>query len=370
MEPLRVVLATLDLAPTHGGIQTMTAQFVTHAIRSQFRVIAPADPGHETTAFPVPVRRVRAIAPGRRGFVPSVALVARRELVRGGEIGVAMHPLAALGFLGQRKPFVVLTHGGELRSPRIRRVASMVFPKAARVICNSRFTRSEAIALGADPLRTEVIPPGAPAPIAVDPETLDALRAQIGGPFLLCVARLVPHKGQDALIEVLTHLEDHRVVLIGSGPHESRLRALAQAKGVADRVVFAGRVDDSALPAYYGAASAFVLLSRAVSVGESAGVEGAGISILEAMSMGCPVIAGATGGIPETVVDGSTGVLVDPTDVRAVAQRITRLLNDPGLREHVTAEALRLVQGERSWTRFSQRLEDALLLLARSEGTS
>lgn len=367
MEPVRVVVATLDLAPTVGGIQTMTAELLARATRTSFRVVAPADPGHELVSLKVPVRRVRSVARGRRGFVPAVALVARDELRRGGHLGLAMHPLAALGFLGQPKPFVVFTHGGELRSQRIRRAARIVFPRASRVLCNSRFTRSEAVALGADPMHCEVIPPGAPDPVAVDARAVEEIRTRLGTPLLLCVARLVPHKGQDALIEALTRLPSARALLVGSGPHESRLRALAHAKGVADRVTFTGHLSGAELPRYLAAADVFVLLSRAVSVGESAGVEGAGIAILEAMSMGLPVIAATTGGIPETVIDGTTGLLVDPLDIRSVATKINRILEDASLRATLTANALALVTGDRSWNRFAQRVEDALHLLVREE---
>jgi phosphatidyl-myo-inositol dimannoside synthase len=364
VERLRVVLSTLDLAPTVGGIQTMVAELLTRAQRTSFRVVAPADPGHHSVRFPHPVKRVRAVTPGRRGFVPTVSLVSRAEL-RKGDIGLAMHPLAALGFVAQSKPFVVFTHGGELRSPRIRRAAKIVFPRADRVLCNSRFTRSEAVALGADPMHCEVIPPGAPDPVHVPASEIEALRAQLGERLLLCVARLVPHKGQDALIETLTRLPGVKAVLVGRGPHESRLRALAQAKGVADRVEFVGEVSSERLPVYYAACDAFVLLSRSVSVGESAGVEGAGIAVLEAMSMELPVVAAATGGIPETVIDGTTGLLVDPTDIKAATKKIARLLEDEQLREQLTAKAKELVTGERSWRRFTERVEDALELIVR-----
>ncbi|MFP5225615.1 MAG: glycosyltransferase family 4 protein [Actinomycetota bacterium] len=364
MERLRVVLSTLDLAPTIGGIQTMVAELLTRAQRTSFRVIAPADPGHESIRFPHPVKRVRAVAPGRRGFVPTVSLASRAEL-RKGDIGLAMHPLAALGFVSQTKPFVVFTHGGELRSPRIRRAAKIVFPRAGRVLCNSRFTRSEAVALGADPMHCEVIPPGAPDPVQVPASDVQALRAQLGEQLLLCVARLVPHKGQDALIETLTRLPHAKAVLVGRGPHEGRLRSLAQAKGVADRVEFVGEVTSDRLPLYYAASDVFVLLSRSVSVGESAGVEGAGIAVLEAMSMGLPVVAAATGGIPETVIDGATGLLVDPADIKAATAKISRLLDDEQLRGQLASKAKELVTGERSWRRFTERVEDALELIVR-----
>jgi phosphatidyl-myo-inositol dimannoside synthase len=364
---LRAVVATLDLAPTHGGIQTMTAEFARAAARVQVRLIAPADPGYLKVdqAEGWSVRRVPGIGRDRKGFVLPLALAARRELSKA-DLGIAMHPMAAVGFLGQKKPFVVVTHGGELRSPRIKRVARKVFPKAARVICNSRYTRSEAIALGADPLRCDVIQPGAPAPQTVAPEQIAVLRDTVSAKHIvLCVARLVPHKGHDALIEALQYLPDAHLILIGTGPHQAKLRSLAMAKSVAERVTFAGRVDDEQLTAWYAAADVFAMCSRSISFGERAGVEGAGISILEAMSMKVPVVATPTGGIPETVIDGSTGLLAPSGDPAAISRAIGRLLQDENLRNKIVDEAFRMVTHERSWNRFVERFEDVCELVLR-----
>lgn len=364
---VRAVLATLDLAPTHGGIQTMTAEILRRADRVRFRAVAPADPGYREVDRRESwnVRRVKGIGSDRRGFVPGLVLGARRE-IRGADLGLAMHPNAALGFLGSGKPFLVFTHGGELRSPRIRRVARAVFPRAKRVICNSRYTRSEAIALGADPLRCEVVPPGAPAPGKPNATLVQELREGTGGsPIVLCVARLVPHKGQDALIEAMARMPEAHLVLVGSGPHEARLRALAAAKDVASRVSFAGRVSDDVLTAWYAAADVFALCSRATSAGESAGVEGAGISILEAMSMRVPVVAAPTGGIPETVVDGVTGLLAPADRPEAIARALTRVHGDEALRTKLTDRAFELVTTDRSWARYVQRIEDICELAVR-----
>lgn len=367
---VRAVLATLDLAPSHGGIQTMTAELIRGADRVAFRVIAPADSGHKDVdrLEGWNVRRVRGLGDDRRGYIPGLALAVHREMKKA-DIGLAMHPNAAVGFFSQSKPFIVMTHGGELRSPRIRKVARLAFPKAYRVVCNSRYTRSEAIALGADPLKCEVVPPGAPKPVQVDRSIIDSLRSRVtSSRIVLCVARLVPHKGQDALIEAMARLQDTHLVLVGTGPHEQRLRSLAHAKAVEDRVLFAGRVDDAELTAWYAAADAFALCSRATSAGERAGVEGAGIAILEAMSMRLPVVASPTGGIPETVIDGATGLLAAADKPEVIARALSRIIEDEPLRKSLVDRAFEMVTTERSWTRFVQRIEDICQLIARDQG--
>ena len=192
---IRALLLTMDFPPTHGGIQTMAREILARARRTDFSVVAPADPGFEAVdaALGIPVRRARAAAPGRRGFVPTVALAARRVIREWKpDVVLALHTLAAPGALvGRRAPVVVACHGGELRAPRIRRVARVVLPRADRVVANSRFTRSEAVALGADPLRVVVMPVGAPEAVPVDAATSEALRARLGGGrIVLSVARL------------------------------------------------------------------------------------------------------------------------------------------------------------------------------------
>ncbi len=155
------------------------------------------------------------------------------------------------------------------------------------------------------------------------------------------MARLVPRKGHDvvlrALPRVLASVPDARYVIAGDGPDRSRLESLARDLGVAHAVHFAGRVDD-VLP-YFQACDVYVMMSRSEDEGE---VEGFGIAFTEASACGKPVIAGRSGGTAEAVLDGVTGVLVDPHDVEALANTIVNLLTN-------RAEAARLGAGGREF---------------------
>jgi phosphatidylinositol alpha-1,6-mannosyltransferase len=358
----------MDFPPTRGGIQTMAREIVTRASRFSFTVVAPADPDSDDGSLPCRVVRARTMAPGRRGYVPGVAFAAARELARERyDVALSLHVLSAPGaLLVRRAPLVVVCHGGELRSRRIRRVARRVLPRAARVVANSRFTRSEAIALGADPLRMTVIGVGAPDPVEVSASRVEAVRARAGGRFVLSVARLAAHKGHDRLIEALDAVPGARLVIVGDGPARAELEQRAARFGA--RVTFAGSVSDDELPAYYAAADAFALLSRATT-GPGGGVEGGGIALLEACAYGLPVVAAATGGIPETILEGETGLLVNPDDGAAVARALRRVLEDRALAERLGANARALATGERSWANFVARLEDVLeAAAARAQG--
>jgi len=369
-DQIRALLLTMDFPPTRGGIQTMAREILARARRTEFRVVAPADPGFAAVdaGLGTAVRRVHAVMPGRRGFVPTIALTARREIREWKpDVVLALHTMAAPGaMLGRRAPVVVACHGGELRAPRIRRVARVVLPRADRVVANSRFTRSEAVALGADPLRVVVLPVGAPEAVSVDPRTVEEFRARLGGRrIILSVARLAEHKGHDRLIRAVGELpDDVRLVIVGEGPARAGLESVAAAAGVASRVVFAGEVSDDDLAVHFASADAFALLSRSVR-GRAAGVEGGGIALLEACAYGLPVVAGATGGVPETIRDGETGLLVDPDDNAAVVRVLRRVLEDGALSSRLGSQARAMAAGERSWAAFVDRMEDILETTAR-----
>ena len=354
---LRALLVTMDLPPTRGGIQTVAREIIARATRTDLTVIGPANP--DARDDPPNVHRVRA--PGRRALVAAIASAAyRRVRAEKPDVVLALHVLAAPGVLLARAPTVVVTYGGELRSSRIKRVARMVLPRARRVVAISRYTRSASVALGADPMRTSVVLVGAPEPVEVHSDRVRALRDDVGGRFVLSVARLAPHKGQERLIAALPSLpDDVKLVLVGDGPRRDRLETQARTLGVADRVRFAGIVSDEDLPVYYAAADAFALLSQETS-GATAGVEGGGIVLLEACAYGLPCVAASTGGIPETIREGETGLLVQPDDTAAVARALRRVLEDRVLADKLAANAKAMAAGERSWAHVVDRLETVL----------
>jgi len=159
--------------------------------------------------------------------------------------------------------------------------------------------------------------------------------------LILGIGRLAPEKGFDLLIEALVGVPDYRLVVAGDGPERARLEQLVRARGLDDRVEFAGWVEgawtDRWCPRLVAVPSRF---------------EGMPLVILEAMQAGIPVVATRVGGVPEVVIDGSTGLLVDPGDPAALATALRELLDDPRrceemgtaaerrLRDHFTAERM------------------------------
>jgi phosphatidylinositol alpha-1,6-mannosyltransferase len=147
---------------------------------------------------------------------------------------------------------------------------------------------------------------------------------------IVSVGRLVHRKGQDVLIEAMPHLlkeiPDVHLVLIGEGPYRGYLETRVKNLGIDSKVTFIGRITYVDLPRYICLGEVFVMPSRSRLAGLE--VEGLGIVYLEASACGLPVIAGDSGGAPDAVVEGVTGLVVNGKDQHAVAMSIATLLND------------------------------------------
>ena len=140
---------------------------------------------------------------------------------------------------------------------------------------------------------------------------------------MVCLSRLVPRKGQDMLIRALPAIRQRvdgaALVIVGGGPYRRHCTGSRTSYGVAEHVVFTDGVPGAELPAHHAMADVFAMPCRTRGAGLD--VEGLGIVYLEASAAGVPVVAGRSGGAPETVRDGETGLVVDGWDVDAIAAR-------------------------------------------------
>lgn len=177
-------------------------------------------------------------------------------------------------------------------------------------------------------------------------------------PVVVCVSRLVPRKGQDALIRALPAIRrrvpDAALLVVGGGPHRATLERLARDAGVAAHVVFTGSVPWPDLPTHYAAGDVYAMPCRTRHAGLD--VEGLGIVYLEASATGLPVVAGDSGGAPDAVREGETGYVVDGRDLAALADRVSTLLADPALARRMGAGGRRWVEQEWRWETQAQRM--------------
>jgi phosphatidyl-myo-inositol dimannoside synthase len=237
------------------------------------------------------------------------------------------------------RPTVLSVHGSDVhRVPGgaiTARVQRAVLRSAAAVLANSNATGARVEAL-AD-RRPDVVPLGVDPDPAIDGRVVSDLRAAHPGRLLVAVvARLVPQKGIDDLLEAVAPLPGVAVLVVGGGPEGPALTALATRLGLA--ATFTGPVPPEDVAAHLAAADVVVSPSR--------GAEGQGLAVLEAMAVGRPVVVTAAGGQAESVEDGVTGLVVAPGDRAALTAALARLAAD---------EALRLRLGEAARTEVARR---------------
>ena len=245
-----------------------------------------------------------------------------------------------------------------------------IYTRAGRIQAISNFLAKRARSYGASPDIITVIPNGITIgafDIDVSGEQRRQIRKKIGiserSFCVLTTSRLEYKNGVDVLIKGFAEwLRAHReydavLVIAGRGTLASSLIQLAEKEGITGQVKFLGEISNAALPEYYKAADVFTRLSRS---------EGLGISFLEAMASGVPMIGTCVGGIPEFLIDGETGLLVQPDDPQGFANALERFANDHVLREKVVMQAKMLVYERYSWDSIAgemNKLFDSLVFM-------
>ena len=173
-------------------------------------------------------------------------------------------------------------------------------------------------------------------------------------PVIVCVSRLVPRKGQDALIRVLPAIRervpDVALLIVGGGPYRDTLRRLAGDLPV----VFTGSVPWTDLPMHYAAGDVYAMPCRTRRRGLD--VEGLGIVYLEAAAIGLPVVAGDSGGAPDAVREGETGYVVGGRDLPALADRLVTLLTDRELARRMGKAGRTWVESDWRWDTQADRM--------------
>lgn len=338
------LLVTNDFPPRAGGIQHYLRALTARLPADELVVYAPVWPGSGAfdAALPFPVHRhpTSLMLPG-----PAVARRAVRLARAAGAETVwfgAAAPLALLGPVLRRRAgvrrVVASTHGHEVgwsMLPGGRQALRRIGTDADVLTVVSAYTRARTAAAFGPLAALELLSPGVDTDVfRPDPEARAALRRRHGlgaEPVITCVGRLVARKGQDTLIAALpavrARVPGAVLLLVGDGPDRARLQRLAAAVGVAEHVVFAGEVPAGELPGYHATGDVFAMPCR--TRGGGLDVEGLGIVFLEAAASGVPVVAGRSGGAPETVLDGRTGHVVDGRAVAATAEVLGALLADP-----------------------------------------
>ncbi len=361
-ESMRVLLITNDYPPRPGGIQQFWSGVV-GAFPHPLRVLAPTDPRGDAAPGDVvrhpgrflwPTHSVkRWISAEIERFSPDVILFG------------APHPLAMLGprmRIAHRLPYGVMCHGAEVTIPAAFPISRQMLRRALRaadvLFAVSRFTARRVRSL------TERNVGYVGAGVDVDTFTpagtgsAGAATTRSGSYVVGCVSRLVPRKGQSRLLRAIARLRtgghDVEAVIVGKGRSEKRLRRLARRLDVPCR--FEIDVPWDRLGGLYRGMDAFAMPCRSRWLGLEA--EGLGIVYLEAAATGIPVVAGTSGGAPETVVPGRTGFVA--SSVSQVEQAITTLMANPAQAAALGAAGRERVVTEFVWEKVAARFSVGL----------
>jgi phosphatidylinositol alpha-1,6-mannosyltransferase len=286
--------------------------------------------------------------------------------------------LAPLGVLLKRLfrlPVVVTVHGLDVTfaQPSYQRTVPAALARLDRLVCVSHYTRDQCIRRGIPAALCEVIPNGITVEEFDGPPKaagLDEVRTLAGGRLdgrkvLLTVGRLVERKGVVHFLDyilprVLQQYPDVCYLIVGDGPHREVIETRIASRHLDNHVALVGQVSDAGVKAAYHLCDLFLMPNQPV----PNDIEGFGIVALEAAATRRWVLASNIDGIPEAVVPGANGDLLDSTDTNGWVQAIVRLLRDDAGRVAAGVRAHDFVAEHYSWDRIAGRYATMFLQVA------
>ena len=361
----RTLVITNDFPPKHGGIQNFVFELVSRMDPANVVVYASGYDGDTAHDAQLPFEVVRAptktLLPSGRTIRQVIDLINTKSLD-----AVWYGSSAPLGLiapaLNQHTPVkrqVATSHAHEVwwaALPGTSQALHRIGQNVDHITYIAEYTRQRigrALSPAARQRMVRLAPAVAPAEFSteVDPSPVLERYGLAGRPIILCTGRLVKRKGQDVLLRAMPSIlaahPDAVALIVGRGTYTDRLKIMAWRLCLNDSVIFTGGVSADLMPALYAAAQVFAGPSRSRLGGLE--VEGFGLVFLEAQASGKPVVVGRSGGTPEALRDGETGLLVDGSQPAAVAGAIIQLLSDPNRAQAMGQAGLSWVEAEWDW---------------------
>ena len=382
---ITTLVVTNDFGPRSGGIETFIHGLLAQASKNQQRkfvvLTSRQTPQDQVIKFDQQMweaNRITVIRDTAKVLLPTRRLAkVATDLFKAHDCeNVIFGASAPLGLLAKSlrkagaKHIVALTHGHEVwwaRMPLFSAALRRIGAQADQMTYLGEFTRG-AVAnalLREDHSKLVHLPPGVDLSRFTPAAKSVELQKKWGiedAPVIVSIGRLVARKGSDQLIkampEVLKHFPTSKLLLVGTGNYQKRLEKLVRNLKVQDSVVFTGRVEHDLLPDYFRLGDIFAAPCRSRYGGLE--VEGLGIVYLEASACGVPVIAGKSGGAPDAVLDGKTGLLVNGRDHREVGVAVIKLLSDRPLRQKMGADGRVWMEQLWSWEGIGARFEEII----------
>ena len=354
---MRVVVVSGIWPPDPGGPASHAptlADFLSER-GHEVEVVTTADSEPASRAYPVswaarssPFRHLRATSLVRRAALRADAVYAT-SMIRRAAIGTGLARRPLVVKLVSDEAFERAARSGRytgtldefqatggVRVRFLRATRTWALRRARHVFCPSAYLRDVALRWGLDPERVSVL--ANPAPTIPQMPPRDELRRELelDGDVLVFAGRLGPQKAVGVLLEALVNADGVMLAIAGDGPERGALERHVGELGLDGRVRFLGAVPRETVLRLFRAADASVLPSA---------WENFPHTVVEALAVGCPVIATAVGGVPEVVHDGENGLLVAPNDAAGLAAAIRRFFSDAELRKRLRTAAPGSVAG-------------------------
>jgi len=374
----KILCITNDFGPRAGGIETFVIGLIERLPKNSVIVYTSAEESSEEydaawlRDFRVEVIRDRSkiLLPTPRVARTINSLVRQRNIKRAffgaaAPLGILAHGLSRNGV----EKIVALTHGHEVWWSKLwpfTLAIKSISHRVSHLTYLGDFTKSViSRSVTAQAKKSMVkIAPGIDIEhfTPIDARSLRSELSLTDKQVIVSVGRLVHRKGQDILIEsmpeILLSQPNAHILMIGEGPYRKHLEQRVKDLKLDHHVTFIGRIQYAQLPTYICVGDLFVMPSRSRLAGLE--VEGLGIVYLEASACGLPVIAGNSGGAPDAVLAGETGLVVDGRSKAEVCAAVIQLLSDPKGSKEMGARGRRWIIDEWSWQKWSTEFNNLL----------
>ncbi len=362
---MRILILSYDFRPNLGGVATVAHEIANSLSVDYSHDVCVLSRGHQNHLdHALPYSIVRYKTPQNALLSIPYALYTLLRIHKKKDFDVAVAVLwipdgicLYLNNLFKKKkiPFFIYAHGVEILETdstwfkRLRKrfnfLKKLVLKDAEKIICVSAYTEKlvkDYTALS----HTLVINNG------VNPKLFKPEIQSTSLVFsFITVARLEDYKGVDHCLYALAELKklgyDFIYKVVGSGPDLERLKEITQKNGLGKNVEFLGVLESKEIAKLYAGSSCFLLLTRSDFTRPN--VEGFGLVFLEAAACGIPAIAGDSGGIRDAVIDGKTGLIVEPTDTKKIVEAMRKLMENKSLYEELKTQAFQRATQVLTW---------------------
>ncbi|WP_440998694.1 glycosyltransferase family 4 protein [Fodinibius sp. SL11] len=374
---MNLLLVTQDFPPKTGGIETysfeLAKRFNGHV--EKFGVIAPSHPKASVIDNSVPFEVFRV--PIKDSLLPLAAPVVLLQVIGNNRFDTVFHAqwqtviasILTKKLIGYPSKIYVAAHARELLIEPFAGQAGLIskqlhkFRKKLLAMVDgffpvSHYTSDLLKSEGVADEKINVVNNGTD-PQFFSPRDTQNLAEKLGvtdKKVIFSVCRLVPRKGMDLVLRSLKEIvkKDSNVIYLvgGSGPDATRLKELCSLFDLQDHVKFLGRLPEAELPHYYSLADVFVMPAK----NDPPDVEGFGIVFLEANACETPVIGSKTGGIPDAIVDGQTGLLIAENNIEELSEAMWKMITDSDMARRMGKVGRERILSEINWDTSAQRI--------------